>query len=164
MFGDYDRAERFSHGCRVLDDSPFRAPDVVTLIFFDALTALAQARKSKRKKCTHAEKRYKRLQCWAKHSPLNFLGKQFLLEAEMAVLAGDQSSAYSKYTCAIALSREGGLIMQTALANERAGKYMLERGDKDSAAFHIREAISLYERWGGTAKVKHLKQEMNGTF
>jgi hypothetical protein len=164
MFGDYTRAERFSNGCRTLADYPWGTVDVTVVIFFDALTALAKARASNQKKAPLAEKRLRRLQYWANHSPRNFLGKQFLLEAEMAALAGQHDSAFSKYTCAIALSREGGFIMQAALANERTGKYLLERDDKESAVFHIREAISLYKRWGATAKVKALKDEMKDTF
>jgi histidine kinase len=164
LFGDYDRAEQFSQGCLVIADYPWGAVDVAIVIFFDALTALAKARASNQKKAPLAEKRLRRLQYWANHSPRNFLGKQFLLEAEMAALAGQHDSAFSKYTCAIALSREGGFIMQAALANERTGKYLLERDDKESAVFHIREAISLYKRWGATAKVKALKDEMKDTF
>jgi hypothetical protein len=164
LFGDYTRAEHFSNGCRTLADYPWGAVDVAVVIFFDALTALANARKSNQKKAPLAEKRLQRLQYWANHSPHNFLGKQFLLEAEMAALAGQHNLAFSKYTCAIALSREGGFIMQTGLANERTGKYLLEQDDKESAVFYIREAISLYKRWGAKAKVKSLKDEMKDTF
>jgi hypothetical protein len=164
LFGDYTRAEHFSNGCRTLAEYPWGAVDVAVVIFFDALTALAKARKTNQKKAPLAEKRLQRLQYWANHSPHNFLGKQFLLEAEMAALAGQHNLAFSKYTCAIALSREGGFIMQTGLANERTGKYLLEQDDKESAVFYIREAISLYKRWGAKAKVKSLKDEMKDTF
>jgi hypothetical protein len=164
LFGDYTRAEHFSNGCRTLADYPWGAVDVAVVIFFDALTALAKARKTNQKKAPLAEKRLQRLQYWANHSPHNFLGKQFLLEAEMAALAGQHNLAFSKYTCAIALSREGGFIMQTGLANERTGKYLIEQDDKESAVFYIREAISLYKRWGATAKVQSLKDEMKDTF
>jgi histidine kinase len=164
LFGDYTRAERFSNGCRTIADYPWGAVDVAVVIFFDALTALAKARESKQKKAPLAEKRLVRLKYWANHSPHNFLGKQFLVEAEMAALAGQHNLAFSKYTCAIALSREGGFLMQTGLANERTGKHLLEQNDKESAVFYIREAISLYKRWGAKAKVKSLKDEMKDTF
>jgi hypothetical protein len=136
--------------------------DIVVVLFFDALINIVQARKPENNRLAPlAEKRLKRLQYWSKHSPINFLGKQFLVEAELCWLYGDMDTAYAKYTCAIALSREGGFIMQTALAHERTCKFLLEQGlDAETAAFHLREASSLYTRWGATAKVKHLNAEI----
>jgi hypothetical protein len=80
MFGDYDRAENMSNGCRSIVEYPWGALDVAVVVFFDGLTAVAQAKKTNKKKSPLAEKRLQKLQYWAKHSPLNFLGKQFLLE------------------------------------------------------------------------------------
>jgi len=53
--------------------------------------------------------------------------------------------------------------MQTALANERLGKYFLERGDKESAGPFIDEALSLYDQWGATTKAEHLREEMKAS-
>jgi hypothetical protein len=133
------------------------------VLFFDALINIAQARKSEsNRQAPLAEKRLKRLQYWAKHAPINFLGKQFLVEAELAWLHGDTHTAYSKYICAIALSREGGFIMQTALANERLVKFLVDQNDTETAGFHLREALSLYAKWGAPAKVQHLEEELHG--
>jgi hypothetical protein len=52
------------------------------------------------------------------------------------------------YTSSILLSREGGFLKEEALANERAGKYYLERGDDGSALKFLRKSYKLYERWG----------------
>jgi hypothetical protein len=111
-----------------------------------------------------AKRSMKRIKHWAKHSPINFLGKQFLLEAELAVVTGDTLSALSKYICAISLSTDGGFSMQAALANERAGKFLLEQGDKDLAKPYFEEALLFYEKWGAPTKVQHLKNEVKGVF
>ena len=50
LFGDYDRAEALARGCRRIVEYPFGATDVVIVVFFDGLTALAQARKSPKHK------------------------------------------------------------------------------------------------------------------
>jgi len=50
LFGDYERAEALSSGCQQIVDYPFGASDVVLVVFFDGLTALAQARKSSKRK------------------------------------------------------------------------------------------------------------------
>lgn len=50
LFGDYERAAAFSSGCQQIVDYPFGATDVVLVVFFDGLTALAQARKSYNRK------------------------------------------------------------------------------------------------------------------
>jgi hypothetical protein len=134
--------------------------EAATVLFYESMTLLAQARKGKRGRVTPVRRRLKRMCHWAKHSPLNFLGKQYLIEAELAVATGDNLSALSKYTSSILLSREGGFLMQEALANERAGKYYLEQGDKASALPFLRESCLLYERWGGLEKLRHLREEL----
>lgn len=99
---------------------------------------------------------------WAKHVPQTFLCRQFLLEAEIAAVRGDSTTAYSKYVAAIATSKDSGFIFPTALGNELAGKYYLrERKDEETARPFIQEALHHYERWGAKAKVDHLAHELN---
>ena len=50
--------------------------------------------------------------------------------------------------------------MQHGLALERAGKFFLQMGDVDMANSHLNEAMGVYTKWGGTAKVKHLREEL----
>ena len=81
------------------------------------------------------------------------------MEAELAVAQRDYHSCLAKYTCAIALSREGGFLWQTALACERAAKYCLAQDCVDAQSF-LEEALVLYEKWGASLKVTHLRNEL----
>lgn len=73
--------------------------------------------------------------------------KMYLAEAELAWAKGDRISAYPKYKSAIALFKEGGFYMHTALAYERTGKFFLEGADsKEAAAPYFEEAPKRQER------------------
>jgi predicted ATPase len=164
-FGDYIKAEQCAKGCQSLIDNPFGATDLVMVFFFDALTAIEMSRLSTRFRrfafLARAKKRLARIKTWAKYSPKNFLGKQKLVEAELAAAnKAMHSSCLAKYACAIALSRESGFLMQSALACERAGKYCLGLGDNEDAATFFAESLVLYKQWGANAKVTHLMNEI----
>ena len=160
FFGDFDRAEEYSMTSHKIYDVSYGAMDAASVLFFESMTLLAQARKGKRGRVAPVRRRLKRLRHWAKHSPLNFLGQQYLIEAELAVATGDNLSALSKYTSSILLFREGGFLMQEAMANERAGKYYVEQGDMALALPFLRASYQLYEKWGGYEKVRHLREEL----
>eukprot|EP00339_Tiarina_fusa_P000461 CAMPEP_0117002134 /NCGR_PEP_ID=MMETSP0472-20121206/3906_1 /TAXON_ID=693140 ORGANISM="Tiarina fusus, Strain LIS" /NCGR_SAMPLE_ID=MMETSP0472 /ASSEMBLY_ACC=CAM_ASM_000603 /LENGTH=1051 /DNA_ID=CAMNT_0004702383 /DNA_START=156 /DNA_END=3311 /DNA_ORIENTATION=+ len=157
MFGDYESAEIHATVCRVAESNPFGSSDRVLLVFYDGLVTLAQGKKS-RARMQQAKRCIKTFKKWAKQSPENFLGKLYFLEAEHAAATGDHKRAHSKYTSAISLSREGGYIMQHALANERAGLYFLEKGDEDTAKTYLREALAVYNKWGGITKCEYLME------
>eukprot|EP00957_Ditylum_brightwellii_P168357 12815595-Ditylum_brightwellii.AAC.1 len=73
----------------------------------------------------------------------------------MAVLKGEKELAKQKYDAAITTSARTGFIHDRALANERAGIYMLKSGDKYLAFHYLSSAIQLYSRWGAKAKAEH---------
>lgn len=89
----------------------------------------------------------------------SFLSFQFLLEAEIAAVKGNKISALSKYTTAVALLREAGMVMQCALANERAGIYSLSIGDNENGYPFLKEAFKLYREWGCALKLDCLTKE-----
>lgn len=159
MFGDFESAEIHASVCRVAESNPFGSSDRILLVFYEGLVALAQEKVSRARLQT-AKACIKTFKAWAKHSPENFLGKLYFLEAELAATTGDHKRAHSKYTSAISLSREGGYLMQHALANERAGKYFLQRGEQEVAKAYLKEALGVYSKWGGKTKYSELKQEI----
>jgi histidine kinase len=159
MFSDFESAEVHAHFCRTAENNPFGSSDRVLLVFYDGLTALAQPKKT-RARLKLAKKCINTFKIWAKQSPENFLGKQYFLEAELAAAIGDHKRAHAKYTSAISLSREGGYIMQHAMANERAGKYFLVNGDVDFGRAYLKEALTVYTKWGGVTKTEYLKSEI----
>jgi tetratricopeptide (TPR) repeat protein len=158
LFGDMISAEVHANVCRVAENNPFGSSDHVLLMFYDGLVTLGQGKlnRNRQKVVTRCIKTFK---MWSKQCPENFLGKLYFLEAELAAASNDFDRAHSKYTAAISLSREGGYILQHALANERAGKYFLRRGEKDLAHGYLKEALAVYEKWGGRAKADHLRNE-----
>jgi hypothetical protein len=159
LFGDMESAEVHASVCRVAENNPFGSSDHVLLMFYDGLVTMAQGRMNRNRQRV-ANRCIKTFKSWSKQSPENFLGKLYFLEAELAASNDDSNRAHAKYTAAISLSREGGYILQHALANERAGKYFLRRGEKDLAHSYLKEALSVYEKWGGNAKVEHLQNEV----
>jgi histidine kinase len=99
-----------------------------------------------------------------KFCPINFLDKVCLLEAEVAALQHRVDEALSKYICAAALAHQAKRTYVEALANERAGRFLLElqrAEDHDDAAArnYITAAHDCYKRWAAHAKVKKLEAE-----
>jgi hypothetical protein len=125
FFGDYDSAEQYASTSHRIYDKVGSGMDAETVIFFECMVLLAVARSGKRRQHIAAvRRRLKRLAHWAEHSPLNFLGKQYMIEAELAVVTGNQLSVLSKYTSSILLSREGGFLMERG-AGQRTGWQVL---------------------------------------
>jgi hypothetical protein len=72
----------------------------------------------------------------------------------------DHRAVFFEYSNAISCSANHGILMDQALANERLGRYMLERGDVEKASLYFQEACTTYSKWGANAKVDHLTKEM----
>lgn len=162
LFSDFKKAQLHADACKALVDSPIIGIDFVTNLLFEVLTMLANLGTSGKQKKTldYVKKRIERVKYWAQQSPYNFLGSLYILDAELAVATGDHAEAFSKYVCAISLSKDSGSMLRTALANERAGKYFFERGQKKESKRFIDEAVAVYEKWGASAKAKHLRDEL----
>lgn len=107
----------------------------------------------------YVRSRLKKLKVWAENAPSNFLHKQYLLQAEIAVTVGDKQKARAHYRSAILHSRERSFYLEEALANEHLGKLYLKEGDFESAVPLIKEARHVYEKWGAKAKVEHFERE-----
>jgi hypothetical protein len=122
-FGDYDLAEEFAVGSHNIYDNNFGAMDTSVVLFYECIVLLATARKGDRKIMRYVRRLHKRLQDWAIKCPSNFLGKQYFIEAEIAMVKGGPLKSIAKYYSAILHSREGGFIVQEALANERMRDY-----------------------------------------
>lgn len=86
---------------------------------------------------------------WSELCPHNFLGKQYLLEAELASVTRNDGVLRSKYASAIALSRESGFWMQLGIAHECAARHF-------DPSHHYDEARRAYMQWGSQAKVDHV--------
>lgn len=164
LLGDYRLAEERISVCRCLASYPFCSFSCVNIVLFDGLIALALFRKDQqhRGRCIQLARRaIKLMSRWSDDAPINFLGKLFLLKAELAAVVATHKAALHNFTCSIALSSKGGFLMLEALANERAGRYFLGRRDLSLAADHFKEAHALYVKWGGRAKAEQLQCEID---
>eukprot|EP00980_Cylindrotheca_fusiformis_P019418 scaffold6689_cov98-Cylindrotheca_fusiformis.AAC.1 len=127
---------------------------------YHALVLLANAKKSDWRRIRIVRRHLKVMQEWSKSCPENFLGKQLLIEAELAAVLKKTREAQSKYYLAIIQSRDSRMTMLEALANERAGKFCASIGEKQKAKKYLYEALRLYKAWGATAKYEHLEEQM----
>jgi hypothetical protein len=178
LFGDYDTARSMSLRSRDLIKYPFWGRGSVLAHFFDALVQIEYARSRNYHCSIEATRRLRDITQWAEHAPMNFVGMKDLIGAELAALARCHGKAVLHYVSAIALSQYGGFTMQTALAHERYGKYLLRqerssnncnRSNKNNnsnnmnvelATEHLHKALDLYEQWGGLTKRQHLEAEI----
>jgi tetratricopeptide (TPR) repeat protein len=162
LLGRYDEASDHAAGCQELIKDDFVTTGVCSIVFFETLTNLALERSSRkrgrRKVISH---RIRKMKTWAQHSPYNFSGMQFLMEAELAALRGDKNRALSKYVCAILVHKQVGALLLAALSNERLGKFVLEQGQHSEAKPYLDEALTYYEEYGAVAKVDHLRSEIH---
>lgn len=158
-FSDFKRAEACLPAAKVIYENVSTGSAAYARMYH-ALTLLANAKKTDWKRIRQVRRHLKVMRTWSKSCPENFLGKQLLVEAELAAVLNKRQKAYSMYYMAIIQSRDSGILMQEALANERAGRFCASIGDKEKAANFLNEALRLYKAWGGTAKYDHLEAEI----
>lgn len=99
-----------------------------------------------------------KMELWAKHAPINYLHKFYLVEAERARVLGKDGEAREYYDKAIALAQKNEFLNEEALAYEVAGRFYLYTLKINHLAQHyLHEAHYAYRRWGALAKVKDLE-------
>src|SRR5271156_4321709 len=104
------------------------------------------------------EAHYKQLQIWAENCPENFENRAALVGAEIARIEGRTLDAEKLYEDAIRSAQGNGFVHNEALANELAAGFYRARGLEKVAKAYLKEARSLYARWGADGKVKQLDE------
>lgn len=99
-----------------------------------------------------------RLEIWAKHAPMNYEHKLFLVKAEKNRITGHLVEAQNFFERSIEAALRDGYIQNAALANELAGKLQLIRRRNRFATAYLEEARFGYTRWGAFGKIKHFDQ------
>ncbi|MBN3877884.1 MULTISPECIES: AAA family ATPase [unclassified Nostoc] len=129
--------------------------------FYDSLGRLALASvvsaAERQKLLQRVAANQKKLQVWAKFSPVNYTHKLALVEAEWHRVHGESSQAIAYYDRAIALAQENQYLNEAALANELTAKFYLAQNKSKIAQVYLQEARYLYLQWGAIAKVKDLE-------
>ncbi|HUJ17301.1 MAG TPA: AAA family ATPase [Nitrospirota bacterium] len=115
--------------------------------------------RDKRSYWNRLKKNQKTMKTWANNCHANYLHKYSLVAAEMARLKGKYQQAEDLYDQAIKLARENEFVQEEAIANELAARFHLTRAREHVARAYLMEALSCYEKWGATAKVKQLEDK-----
>ncbi len=130
--------------------------------FYDSLAQLAlyssvgkSERRSIMKKVAANQKKMKK---WARYGPVNYGHKYYLVEAERMRILDKRSQAMAYYDRAVSLAKQSGFVNEEAMALEIAARFHLSNGRSRVARDYLQHARYCYERWGATAKVKHLNE------
>ncbi|MFH1112287.1 MAG: AAA family ATPase [Pseudomonadota bacterium] len=162
LFGDCPQALVYADKARPHVDAALGAMQVPVFYFYEALTALgmfghaARLRRPVLMKIVRANRR--KLRKWARHAPMNYLHKYYLVEAERLRVLGRHSEAVKHYDAAVESAGANQYVQEEGLAHELLGRFMLHSGDRDKAEEHIRRAISCYAGWGAQAKVADVER------
>ncbi|WP_437972031.1 AAA family ATPase [Sorangium sp. So ce260] len=108
----------------------------------------------------HLARLLDRMKRWADAGPDNVLHKHLLLLAEQARVEGRRAEAMDLYERGIEAARQADYINNQALGNELYGRFWLGQGRAEFAGMFLRRALYLYERWGASAKVEALREEL----
>ncbi|MDQ0228956.1 AAA family ATPase [Metabacillus malikii] len=98
----------------------------------------------------------KKLTKFAKLSSSNYYAKRCIVQAELAALTGDITSAEHLYESAIKSCEENQFIHILAICYELTGKFYEGQGKQKIASFYYSEAYKTYKQWGANRKVASL--------
>jgi hypothetical protein len=164
---DYARAMKETDVTKFVEMLPVVTIDVSLVLLFDALARLAyckQTGKNKRKTLAIARKRMASMEKFAKVNPGFCLGLLYFMKAEVASLTGKHDEATNQYLSCVALLGRMEMVSVHAMASERAGRYMLERGKTSVAKEYFCESQTLFEEWGAKGKSDALQNEVAVVF
>ncbi|MDJ0508598.1 MAG: AAA family ATPase [Crocosphaera sp.] len=94
----------------------------------------------------------------AAHNPSHFLGKLYLVEAELHRVLNSQTKARDYYDQAINMFQKNGYIHEKALAYELAAKFYLEQEYNHLNYYYMQDAHYSYKLWGAMTKVESLEE------
>ena len=161
LFCDYTKALEFVESCRQHEKHILPLYSYPIYIFYVGLISLELAKyvSERNDLMKHAEESIKILKCMAEHAPMNYLHKYHLLEAEMAVVVGNNFQAVSHYHEAIRLSQKNCFLHEEGISCERAGIYYLESNSLTNATKMFKKSHRCFQQWGAVLKLQHMKKK-----
>ncbi len=162
MFRDLEQALAGADEWAAYEDGAASTYHIVVWHQYRALAALGLSGKEKsqvRQTLARIQPDRELLERLLPFSRVNFEHRVLLIDAEVARLEGRVGEALALYERAIEAARSNEFIHEQALANELAGRFLLEAVGKTPARGYLLEAIFLYTRWGATAKAARLEEE-----
>jgi predicted ATPase len=168
VFNDFTDAFVQAERCyRAIADMPGPLDTVATLFYVSIAYLENASGKSfwwKREAFRVARRGTSMLRRLSLCSPYNLSHVHMLLEAEVAVAKGRDVAAFQLYLSAIAGAQSHKFLLSEAFANERCGRFLHKVQRMDEARSFLEEACRAYERWGGTAKVVRLTEDIQSLF
>lgn len=101
----------------------------------------------------------KKMKCWAKSAPENYLHFQLLMEAEIAKIAGHHQKAEIYYQQGIEAAKKHKHLRFEALANELTFRFYWNINREKLALSYFEETIYLYKMWGAGEKIRLLEEK-----
>ena len=160
LFGEYSRALEVARYARPYVEAALGGMQIPVWCFYEALTALALYNRvpgsERRRLMKTARANRRKLGKWARHAPMNYLHKYWLVEAERFRVIGRHPKAVEYYEKAVAAAKESRFIQEEGLTHELFGQFLFDSGDTTRAEEQLGEARSCYSKWGAHAKVNDL--------
>ena len=130
---------------------------------YDSLARLAlynQATASEKKVTRSRGRRArKKMKKWARHAPMNYQHKVYLLDAELARVTGKYEQAMQAYDLAIHMARQHEYLQEEALSYELAARFYRDNNQHHIARPYLLEARYCYEMWEAKTKCLQLDEE-----
>ena len=103
------------------------------------------------------EKALRKMEAWLAFSEWNFKNKQLLLEAEFHFSMNNHSMAATCYEASIKAAQAHKFRNEEAIANELAGHFFLEVGQREKSLSFFEQSIACYRTWGAFAIARRVE-------
>ena len=164
LFGQYQKAITFAReGHKLAMYIPGFYP-VALLNFYDSLNLiqLCSSETDQQKFIIYKEqleKNQSQMKIWAANAPMNFQHKYDLVRAEYARIENKGTDKIALlYEAAINEACKNGFTNEYALACELYALFWLNKSLTEVASKYMKQAFSIYKKWGATAKLTQLKE------
>ncbi|MGB1241104.1 MAG: ATP-binding protein, partial [Chitinophagales bacterium] len=162
-FRKYKEALDSTHKIEKYLRAAVSTPIVPLYHFYNSLAYLGAyhqfSKKEQRKALKKVKANQRKMKTWAKHAPMNFLHKYFLVEAERHRVLNNHEQARSFYDKAIDRAYKSQYIQEEGLSYELAGRFYKDKGEKHLLRGYMQGAYESYRRWGAYALSIELKKE-----
>lgn len=131
-------------------------------LFYYCLTYLAiyeqKSDREKQKIIEQVTNHQIKIKLLSTHNPSHYLGKFYLVEAELYRVLGEDNNAREYYDQAITAFKTSDYIHEQAITYELAAKFYFKKEHTHLAYYYLQNAHYYYQVWGAIAKVKDLEK------
>jgi signal transduction histidine kinase/predicted ATPase len=162
LFGHYELAcwfaEEADHNRKLQEGSPLLPANLFIWFLSIAQNWPYYSQEMAEKMEGRMEAILKSFHLWQEQAPANYLPSWYLLNAERARVKGNYEDALDYYRQSAEVSVSN--LFHRALTHELWARYLLTvPGEQTTACFHLSEAITRYNEWGGVAKSQQLLRQ-----